>query len=466
MKSSKLRQFGQQVKQFAARFVQSTGQAILGQVIPVDELEQWIREEVGEHRERTYPPLRTLMLFIEQVMGADHSCQDAVARGASQEVACGEVPRSLNTGAYCKARKRLPLALVQRLSRTVAARMSERQPKEWKWRGREVKLVDGTTVSMPDTADNRKGFPLSNGQTEGLSFPLARLVGVVSLSCATVVDWAMGPYTGKQTGEAALLWTLRECFKPGDVVIADRLYASYFVIAWLMLLGVDVVMRQHQTRDTDFRRGKRLGARDHVVEWERPSRPAWMDDVTYAGMPESLTMREVRTGGWTLVTTLTDAKVVSKPQLLDLYRSRWHVELDFRSIKDSIQMNVLRCESANMVRKEVAVHLLAYNLVRSVTAQAATLARVLPRCLSFKAALQTLNAFMHTLRDCPARSLPQRHAILLTVIARLLIPKRPGRVEPRAVKRRPKPHRLLTKPRHVERARLEKRQRRVVAAFA
>ena len=250
------------------------------------------------------------------------------------------------------------------------------------------------------------------------------------------------------------------------MVIADRLYTSYFLIARLMQLGVDVVMRQHQTRHTDFRRGKRLGTRDHVVQWERPQRPAWMDDLTYAGMPETLTMREVRTGGWTLVSTLTDAKAVSKPQLQDLYRSRWHVELDFRSIKVGMQMDVLRCKTPEMVRKEVAVHLLAYNLVRTVTAQAATLARILPRRLSFKGALQTLNAFLHCLRECPQRSLPQRHATLLAAIARLLIPERPDRVEPRAVKRRPKPHRLLTQPRDVLRERLEKRQRRIVAAFA
>ena len=249
-------------------------------------------------------------------------------------------------------------------------------------------------------------------------------------------------------------------------MIADRLYTSYFMISRLMQLGVDVVMRQHQTRHTDFRRGKRLGTRDHVVQWERPARPTWIDDATYASMPATLTMREVRAGGWTLVSSLTDAKTVSKQELLDLYRSRWHVELDFRSIKDAMHMDVLRCKTAQMVRKEVAVHLLAYNLIRTVTAQAAHLARVLPRRVSFKAALQTLNAFLHNLRRCSQRSLPQRHATLLAGIARLLLPVRPNRVEPRAVKRRPKPHRLLTQPRNVVRARLEKRQRRIVAAFA
>jgi hypothetical protein len=288
----------------------------------------------------------------------------------------------------------------------------------------------------------------------------------VSLSCATVIDWAMGPYAGKQTGEAALLWTLLENFKPGDVMIADRLYTSYFMIARLEQLGVDAVMRQHQTRHTDFRRGRRLGTRDHVVQWDRPARPTWMDEATYAGMPATLTMREIRAGGWTLVTSLVDAKSVSKMELVDLYHSRWHVELDFRSIKDVMQMDELRCKTAQMVRKEVAVHLLAYNLIRAVTAHAAHLARVLPRRMSFKATLQTLTNFFHRLRECPGRKLPALHATLLQAIAKLLLPWRPNRCEPRAVKRRPKPHRLLTKPRHVERARLEKRQQRILTAFA
>jgi Transposase DDE domain len=288
----------------------------------------------------------------------------------------------------------------------------------------------------------------------------------VSLSCATVIDWAIGPYAGKQTGEAALLWTLLDSFKPGDVMIADRLYTSYFMIARLRQLGVDVVMRQHQTRHTDFRRGKRLGVRDHVVQWDRPARPTWMDELTYAGMPASLAMRETRAGGWTLVTSLVDAKLVSKMELIDLYHSRWHVELDFRSIKVAMQMDELRCKTAQMVRKEVAVHLLAYNLIRAVAAQGAHLARVLPRRMSFKATLQTLNNFFHRLRECPGRQLRVLHATLLQAIAKLLLPLRPNRCEPRAVKRRPKPHRLLTTPRHVERARLEKRQQRILAALA
>jgi Transposase DDE domain len=276
----------------------------------------------------------------------------------------------------------------------------------------------------------------------------------------------MGPYAGKQTGEAALLLTLLETFNPGDVMIADRLFASYFMIARQQQLGVDVVMRQHQSRHTDFRRGRRLGSRDHVVEWVRPVRPTWMDQATYAGMPATLTMREARAGGWTLATTLIDPKSVSKKELVELYHSRWHVELDFRTIKEDMQMDVLRCKSAQMVRKEVAVHLLAYNLIRMVAAHAAHLARVAPRRMSFKATLQTLTNFFHKLRDCPRRKLHELHSTLFQAIAKLLLPFRPNRCEPRAVKRRPKPHRLLTKPRLVERERLEKRQRKILAALA
>lgn len=169
MNSSKLKRFAQQLRQFAAQFVQS-GQALLGEIIPLAELEGWVRAEVGTYRERHYGPLRTLMLFIEQVMSADHSCQDAVARGVSQQVGLDQVAGSLNTGPYCKARQRLPLGLVQRLSRAVAQRLSARQAEHWKWRGREVKLVDGTTVSMPDTADNQKHFPRTKGQKKGSVF--------------------------------------------------------------------------------------------------------------------------------------------------------------------------------------------------------------------------------------------------------------------------------------------------------
>ena len=370
MDSSKKRQVGEQVRRLRARFAQSVG-ALLGDVIPQQLVMQLVSEEAGGWRERVYGPLTTLVLFIEQVLSADHGCQDTVARGVSTRVALGQAPCSLNTGPYCKARSRLALGLVERLGREVGARLCAGQPALWRWRGREVKLVDGTTVSMPDTLANQASFPQNHEQKAGVGFPLARLVAIVSLSCGAVLQWASGPCEGKETGETALLWALSRRLCRGDVLIADRCYAGYFMIAWLQQLGVDLVIRQHQRRHTDFRRGQRLGARDHVVSWARPQRPVWMDQASYAAMPETLIMREVRVGGWTLVSTLTDARAVSKQELLALYRQRWQVELDIRSIKTVMQIDALRCKSPQMVAKEIAAHLLAYNLVRSVMAQAA-----------------------------------------------------------------------------------------------
>jgi hypothetical protein len=328
-----------------------------------------------------------------------------------------------------------------------------------------VKLVDGTTVSMPDTVANQEKFPQNHGQRLGLGFPLARVVGIVSLSCGAVLEWASGACEGKQTGETALLWQLAQKLSRGDVVIADRYYAGYFMIARLMQLGVDVVIRQHQLRHTDFRRGVRLGARDHVVSWVRPHRPAWMDEATYRTMPETLSVREVRVGGWTLATSLTDARQVSKQELLVLYRSRWQVELDLRSIKAVMQMDVVRCKTPPMVEKEIAAHLLAYNLVRSVMAKAAYLAGVLPRQLSFKGALQLLRAFEQNLRHSSCARLDIGQAHLLAGMAQMKLPYRPWRVEPRAVKRRPKTYKRLTQPRNIVRAALLKQQQRYIAAF-
>ena len=230
------------------------------------------------------------------------------------------------------------------------------------------------------------------------------------------------------------------------------------MIAWLMKLGVDGVVRQHQCRATDFRRGQRLGARDHGVSWTRPKCPEWMDEVTYAMMPQTLTRREARVGGWTWVTTLIDPHEVHKQELFALYRQRWQVELDLRSIKAVMQMDILRCKTPERVCQEIAVHLLAYNRVRAVMAQATYRANVLPPQLSFKGALDLLNAFAETLHQGPRGQRASCQTHLLASMARLKLPDRPGRVEPRAVKRRPKPHQLLTKPRPTWRARLVRQQ--------
>jgi hypothetical protein len=322
----------------------------------------------------------------------------------------------------------------------------------WRWRGRSVKLLDGTTVSMPDTRANQEVFPQYPRQKPGLGFPLARIVALICLGSGAVLDWAMGPYHGKDSSEQALFRTLLDDLAAGDVLLADCYYCSYWVLAILKARGIDLLTPQHASRLYDFRRGQRLGKGDHIVQWRRPPRPDWMEAQTYATMPEELSVREVRVRGRVLVTTLLDPAVVDPTELDRLYQQRWHIELDLRSIKIAIGMDILRCKTPEMIRKEVAVHLLAYTLVRAVMAQAANLGGVLARALSFKSALQLLNAYHQQLRHSAGARVCMMISHVLGALAMLRLHVRPGRVEPRAVKRRPKPHRLLTEPRSVARA--------------
>lgn len=441
------------IRRFRCSFLQS-GRETLFNVLPAQELMRVVQEEVELWRDRLYAPLVVLRLFVEQVLHAEHACQDVVVRYASERVAQGEAQISLSTGPYCNARQRLPLGLVERLGKRVGERLQDGCVQGWRWRGRSVKIVDGTTVTMPDTEDNQAWYPQHGEQKPGLGFPIARLVALVSLGCGAVLDWAMGPCKGKQTGEDALFRQLYRSLSRGDIVLVDRYHCGYFTMAALQSMGADVLTRQHARRVTDFRRGKRLGKRDHLVVWKRPARPQWMQEEVYARIPEELVLREAKVAQWVLVSTLIDPVQVSKEELHALYVQRWHIELDLRAIKTVMGMEILRCKSPQMVQKEVGAFFLAYNLIRAAMAQAAACAKLLPRQLSFCGAKRMINGFMDLLRGRAARGLIRMFAYLRGAIALLLLPHRPNRVEPRAVKRRPKPHRLLTELRHVARARL------------
>lgn len=424
------------------------------EVLPADGLARVLEEEVGPHRQRIYPPLTVLGLFIGQALSADGACQDAVGRNLSDRCAQGQAPCSLNTGPYCKARQRLPLGLINRLGVSVGEALERAAPAQWQWRGRSVKLMDGTTVSMPDTAANQTAYPQSGAQPPGLGFPLAMVVALISLSTGAVLNWALGPCRGKHTGESALFRALLPQLQAGDIVLADRYHCNYFTVALLRERGVDLVTRQHARRLTDFRRGKRLGRRDRLVQWRRPQRPGWMDAQTYARMPETLTLRQVKVAGRVVVSTLSDGRSVSAADLDALYRRRWQVEVDLRSIKAEMGMDCVRAKSALMVDKEIGVYLLAYNLVCALMARAGAAAQVTARALSFKATLQLLLAFQQHLRLSAARTATVMTAHLLGAISMLELPIRPDRVEPHAIKRRPKRHRLLTVPRQVARVQI------------
>jgi len=407
-------------------------------------------------RKRIYTPWITLSIFLSQVLSDDQSCDDAIDRFQKVLLDQGLPAVSTDTSSYCEARQRLPEGTFWDLVNRTGKSIHDNAKKSWLFHKRPVKIIDGSTVVMPDTPANQAAYPQSSSQKPGLGFPIARILVVFSLAVGTVLEAAMGPYQGKQTSELALLRMVLNQFQPGDIVLGDRLFCSYWVIAALQARGVDVVMRLHQSRTADFRYGRRLGREDQIVTWTKPREvPDWMSRAEYDAMPAQLTIRQTRVRvkdktkrarNLVIVTTLLDAKTYRAKELGDLFRQRWYAELDLRSLKTDMKMEMLRTKSPEMVRKEVATHLLAYNLIRGIMAEAAQVEKVKPRALSFMGSLHTVRAFESVHLYDSARieaDLPR----LLSLVGKKRLKDRPDRFEPRAVKRRPKPHPLLTMPR-------------------
>jgi len=389
-----------QVESLQRQFAQAPGLPF-ADLLPKEKIAQLLDET--DHRDRDYPALVTLAMMLSQCSDADQSLKQAVARLIAHRVAEGEPACSSNTGAYSRARRRLPEKVLAELTRHTGKQLMSQAPSDWSWHKRTVKVVDGSTASMPDTEANQKEYPQPSSQPSGLGFPIVRFVVVFALAVGTVLDAAFCPYQGKEHSELALFRRMHDGIKPGDVVLADRYFCSFFDIAECQRRGADVVMRQHQRRKTDFRGGVRLGKYDHLVVWQKPQRPQWMDEESYQQYPDEMVIRElrvhvkgqhrkVRSRTITIATTLCDHETYRKSELAELYRLRWQAELNLRSLKTVMQMDVLRGKTPAMVRKEMWAHFLAYNLIRKVMCQAAEQFGLKPWTISFKGALQTLNA--------------------------------------------------------------------------
>jgi len=446
-------------------FLQSKGLPF-AEVLPEEEIQATFAEQnvaFADREDAVYTPAVTLWAWLSQVLhaGSERSCLAAVSRVVVLCVTLGRQPPSPDTGTYCRARAKLPERVIERLVYSVADGLESRVPAEWLWLERHVKLADGTTLLTADTDANQDVWPQARSQKPGVGFPIVRMLVLISLATAALCGVAIGPYKGKQTGEPALLRELLDRFQRGDVLLGDCCFASYFTLALLLARGVDVVARQHQCRRTDFRCGQRLGAKDHVVFWQRPARPTWMDEETYAHIPETLGVRELfvrveipgfRGKALVVVTTLTDEERYPAAEIARLFRARWHVELDLRSIKVALHLDDLRCKTPHMVRREILMHWLAYNLIRKVMAQAALSQQRLPRQLSFAAALAVVAGDWNHASFAPRKMLVELAHGQWQLIAWYKVGDRPDRVEPRAIKRRPKPHKLLNKPRKEARA--------------
>ncbi|HEY8856233.1 MAG TPA: IS4 family transposase, partial [Rugosibacter sp.] len=424
MKDNKVERIRRSTILLRRQFLQGDA-GVFDQILSEQEITAMVNASVEPYRERIYPPLETLRLFVGQVLSSDRACQDVVGRRLSERIAQGQSANALNTGSYCDARNRLPVSLPMTLGATLGERLESMAPSQWRWQGRSVKLFDGTTVSMPDTPSNQRAYPQSHEQKPGLGFPLARIGALIGLASGAILRYQIVACEGKGTGEQSLLANLLNHLNAGDVVLADALLATWWVIEGANRRGADVVMAQHGKRITDFTRGRRLGKHDHVVQWPRPPKPRLMSVEEYARYPEFISMREVEVNGRILVTTLRDPQFVSARALDTLYKMRWNIEVDFRTIKVTLQMDVLRCKSQPMVEKEIAVCLLAYNLVRWAMAKAASLSDALPRALSFTGAMRLLNAFADQLRRTLCDQIRILIATVLASIAKLQLPHRP-----------------------------------------
>lgn len=413
-----------------------------------------------QYRSRVFCPLVTLWGWLSQCLSQDKSLNETVARILAHRVSIGLPACSASSASYSEARGRFPLAVMERMAKEIGRRVHDSADGSWNWHSREVFLVDGTGFSMPDTQENQLEYPQADQTRPGLGFPVMRAVALISLSTGAVVDMAFAKHAGKGTGEGTLLRSMVGNMQPGSVLVADKLFPSFGTIVSLKARGVDLVSLSHLSRNVDFSKGRQLGQKDHIVAWPKPARNGRISLQAYNALPDTILVREFaieiegRDGGKEqaiVVTTMTDPTIPQK-ELSDLYWQRWNCELDFRSIKHSLHMNVLRAKTPEMVRKEIWCHLLAYNLLRGTMVESAKRNDVLPRQLSVKGTMQAVESFTPAMMAIDGND-TLYNAMLATVSAHR-VGNRPGRLEPRFKKRRPTWTQLMTIPRHKSNRRL------------
>jgi hypothetical protein len=432
------------------------------ELLPESVIRLAISELKIKYKKRLFDPFITLWAFLSQVLDTDKTCHNAVskiiAHLAGEEV---EVP-STDTSGYCQARVRLPEKLLEKLFNSTAQNLEEKVTEEYLWCGRNVKVIDGSTVSMPDTVENQKEYPQSSSQQPGCGFPIAKIGVIFSLVTGAATALCIDVLN---THDIKLARRLYSFLKPNDVLLGDRAFCAYADMVTITKLGCDAIFRKHQSRTTTMRKGKIVGDCDRLVTWYKPkSCPKGLNKDEFLALPSSITVREVyyyvvipgfRTQQVSLITTLLGKATYSTLEIVGLYGKRWDVELDLRHLKTTLGMDVLRCKSPSMVRKEIYVYLLAYNLLRSLMWSAGTTYTTPPLRLSLQGTRHHLINFIPKLLAANSTKRLQIYRTLLKVIAHKAVPDRPGRSEPRVRKRRPKIYPLMTKPRHELRKQLQ-----------
>ena len=455
-----------QIKKQKQLLADDTSGISLTKLFEADEF-QTVIASCREYRERIFTPLVTLFLFIRQVLNPDKSCKKTLSNFlAEQSSKDNTMLLSTNTGPYCKARQRLPEKTVHELVKCSSRMLTRQASSKWKAYGREIKAIDGTCVKMADTLENQERFPQHSSQKAGCGFPIARVLVILSLSVANIVDYAVDAYKGKGTGEQSLLKRIFNSINKDDIVLGDRYFPSYFLLCDLKHVGADGLFRGQAQRQYDFRTGEKLGKNDHIVKWKKPAKPAWMSQSEYELYPSTLAIREFKVDGNVYVSTFLNAKKYHKRELAKLYKLRWHIEISLNSIKTVMKMDMLSCKTPDMVLKEIGVHFLAYNIIRTIIAEACQKNQAIPYNISFKGTVQLLNSYMPQFINSTPLANQRLYSHLLTLITKNRVGNRPGRVEPRKVKQRRKPFKLLDKPRSLEKNRIKNKMEKKLKKYA
>jgi hypothetical protein len=429
----------------------------------------------GHSRERIFTLPRTFWCWIWQVLQGNTSCREVVRQVQALFALGGLPPVDAGTSAFCQARDKLPLSLLAAAFNASARSAEKRAGPGMLLHGRPIKVADGTTLRLPDTPANRQAFPPSKHQHASPGFPLLKMVVLFALASGAILAQATGD---QHSHELRLLLSLRAALQPADVLVADRAYGCYLLAGWLQGLGVDLIARlATRRRLVDFRKAhRRLGPQDGLFVWRKPSQPSpLLGSAAWAALPDEITVRLIRvrlqrsgfrTRELTVVTTLLDAERYPATQIIAAYLKRWRLELCLDDLKTTLAMEMLSCRSPALVAKEVLVFLMAHNFLRWIMAQAAQAGEVDLERVSFKGTLDALRQW--TLALVQVRG-PRQQAKkdrlwreLLASLAADLVPLRPERHEPRAIKKRSKyPH--LNQPRHQYVERWSRNQRRRVA---
>ena len=394
------------------------------------------------NRNRIYTQQKTLSMFVSQSINQDGSCQNVVNKLALNR----DKKTSISTSGYCKARNRLSASTIKNLTKSIAQKNEAKINNHWRFRDRNVYLIDGTTLTMPDTEKNQKEYPQAKSQKEGLGFPICRIVSIISLSTGLMIDANIGKYSGKETGEQALLRPMLHNFTKGDIVLADAMYSTYTLLAYMIEKEIDIVFVQNgaRSRKTDFTQGELLSGNDHIITIKAAkSIPTWMSEKEIEELPKTLKIREINISGKILITTMLNPKITTAITIKNLYKEIWNIEVDFRNIKSTLDLHSFKCKSPDMILKEMWINFLAYNLIRTLMLESALYSKILPRQISFKNSLQLYISYLQNPR--------LNYKKLLRLIGEKVIGNRAGRIEPRALKKRPNNFPLLMKHRNIAR---------------